>query len=96
MYFNGDGILRDFVKAYVWNSIAADKRFKDAAAKRMTPEQITKAQELVKEMVKKNPKGCIISEGCESFIHPDGMGHMSLNIFSGSFHHDRQGYTCTS
>jgi TPR repeat protein len=56
MYFNGDGIPRDLVKAYVWNSIAGDKRFKDAAAKRMTPEQITKAQELVKEMVKKNPK----------------------------------------
>ena len=48
--------------AYVWCNIAAangnakSKEVKGLVAKEMTPDQITKAQELSKEMVRKNPK----------------------------------------
>ena len=62
MYNNGEGVLEDNVTAYAWWNIAAANGSKSAKdnkpkiAKDMTPEQIAKAQELSKEMVKKNPK----------------------------------------
>ena len=62
MYSNGEGVLEDDVTAYAWYNIAAAngskiaKDNKPIIAKDMTPEQIAKAQELSKEMVKKNPK----------------------------------------
>ena len=48
--------------AYAWYNIAAANgdtdaaTWKDNTAKRLTPAQIAEAEELVKEMVKKNPK----------------------------------------
>ena len=48
--------------AYAWVNIAAAngdanaKKFKTLTAKKMTPAQIAKAEALVKEMIKKNPK----------------------------------------
>ena len=62
MYANGRGVEQNYVTACAWYNIAAAKgdteaaTWKDNTAKEMTPEQIAKAQELSKEMVKKNPK----------------------------------------
>ena len=63
MYGMGEGVERNYVTAYAWASIAATNgnniapRFKSEFLEpKMTPAQIAKAEELVKEMVKKNPK----------------------------------------
>ena len=62
MYANGHGVGQNNVTAYAWCDIAATngnqnaKNGKSVVAKKMTPDQIAKAGELVKEMVKKNPK----------------------------------------
>ena len=63
MYANGKGVEQNYVTAYAWESIAAtngdniDPRFKSHVLEvKMTPAQIAEADELVKEMVKKNPK----------------------------------------
>ena len=62
MYFNSEGVEQNDVTAYVWWDIAATngdedaKKNKGTIAKQMTAEQITKAEVLVKEMIKKNPK----------------------------------------
>ena len=62
MYANGQGVGQNNVTAYAWWNIAATdgdpdaKNNKPVLAKRMTPAQITEAEALVKEMVKKNPK----------------------------------------
>ena len=63
MYANGKGVEQNYVTAYAWESIAAtnadniDPRFKSHVLEvKMTPAQIAEAEELVKEMVKKNPK----------------------------------------
>ena len=62
MYHSGEGVPEDSVTAYAWFNIAAAngvelaKSNKLRLAKKMTPEQIAKAQELSREMVKKNPK----------------------------------------
>ena len=65
-YAKGQGVLLDYVAAYTWANIAIANgidvkkfkvnKFKELLEKKMTPEQIAKAQELSKEMVKKNPK----------------------------------------
>jgi len=62
MYERGEGVMEDHVTAYAWWNIAAANGDKDAKgnkgliAKKMTPAQIAKAEALVKEMIKKNPK----------------------------------------
>ena len=62
MYANGQGVEQNYVTAYAWRNIAATNGNQSAqkdlpqVAKEMTPEQITEAEALVKEMVKKNPK----------------------------------------
>ena len=61
MYANGVGVLKDDVTAYGWFNIAATNGYEIAKTnhiltKRMTPDQITEAESLAKEMVKKNPK----------------------------------------
>ena len=62
MYSKGEGVLKDDVTAYAWYNIAAAngskiaKGNKPKIAKDMTPEQIAKARELSREMIKKNPK----------------------------------------
>ena len=61
-YYIGEGVPQDYVTAYAWYNIAAAKgdaqavTWKDNIAKQLTPAQIAKAEELVKEMVEKNPK----------------------------------------
>ena len=63
MYEMGKGVEQNYVTAYAWASIAATNgnniapRFKSQFLEpKMTPAQIAKSGELVKEMVKKNPK----------------------------------------
>jgi len=64
MYGDGLGLEQNYVTAYAWTSIAitnGDKkmapRFKSEFLEpKMTPAQIAEAEELVKEMVEKNPK----------------------------------------
>jgi predicted small lipoprotein YifL len=64
MYGMGNGVEQNYVTAYAWASIAITNgeikmapRFKSEFLEpKMTPDQIAKAEELVKEMVKKNPK----------------------------------------
>ena len=62
MYANGEGVPKGNVTAYAWYNLAAAngnasaKRNKPFLGKKMTPALIAKAEELVKEMLKKNPK----------------------------------------
>ena len=62
MYGRGLGVEQNNVIAYAWWDIAAvngqqnAKNNKSVAAKKMTPTQIAEAEELVKEMIKENPK----------------------------------------
>ena len=64
MYDNGTGVLQDYVRAHMWFNIAAisgDKyasKNRDIVAKRMTPSQLEKAQDLARECVRKEYKGC--------------------------------------
>jgi hypothetical protein len=64
MYHFGDGVQQDFVYAHMWWSIVAssgDKdavTLRDAVSKRMTPADISKAQDLARECVRKKYKGC--------------------------------------
>ncbi|MDP6417655.1 MAG: sel1 repeat family protein, partial [Gammaproteobacteria bacterium] len=63
-YANGRGVIQDNVYAHMWLNIAASSGDKDAIgirdiiAKRMTPSQLEKAQDLARECVRKNYKGC--------------------------------------
>ena len=62
MYEDGKGVEQDYVTAHMWFNIAAangaeySKKEKDLLAKKMTPDQIAKAEVLAKEMIAKNPK----------------------------------------
>ena len=64
MYGMGTGVIQDNVYAHMWFNIAASSGDKDAvknrgiAAKEMTPSQLEKAQDLARECVRKNYKGC--------------------------------------
>jgi TPR repeat protein len=54
-YFNGQGVVRDFVRAHMWLHLAAVSGDKEAArgealvAREMTPAQIEAAQRLASE-----------------------------------------------
>ena len=63
LYASGKGIIENYVEAYAWAKIATANGHKLAPRlahfilqPKMTPEQIAKAEELAKEMIKKNPK----------------------------------------
>ena len=64
MYALGDGVAADYMPAYMWLKIAASSGNKlaikniDAIAKRMTPTDISTAQKLARECVRKKYKGC--------------------------------------
>ena len=64
MYGNGQVVLRDDVYAHMWWNISASNGVENAAknrgivAKRMTPSQLEKAQDLARECVAKDYKGC--------------------------------------
>lgn len=64
MYSEGHGVLRKVVLAYMWFTIAASNGNKivteniDFISMVMTPEDISKAQQMARECVEKNYKGC--------------------------------------
>ncbi len=64
MYGGGRGVPKDFVRSHMWANLAASNgnesgiEGRELAAKYMTPEQIEKAQDLAKECLVKDYKGC--------------------------------------
>ena len=64
MYATGQGVIQDNVYAHMWFNIAAAngdeeaRDNKDILVKQMTPQEISKAQDLARECVKKNYKDC--------------------------------------
>ena len=62
MYGNGTGVVQDFIYAHMWWNIAAsngiDKGNKKTVEEMMTTSDISEAQRLAGECVKKNYKGC--------------------------------------
>ena len=64
MYADGEGVILDNVRAHMWLNIAASSGEKDASknrdivANRMTPADISAAQKLARECVRKKFKGC--------------------------------------
>jgi len=64
MYHRGQGVIQDDVYAHMWFNIAASLGgvmstwYRDRVAERMTASDISKAQKLARECVRKNYKGC--------------------------------------
>ena len=64
MYATGDGVPQDYVYAHMWGNIAATNgnelgaRLRDDFEKKMTPADISAAQKLARECVRKKYKGC--------------------------------------
>jgi len=63
-YAFGKGVLKDYVYAHMWGNIAATNgnelgtKLRGFIEKKMTPADISTAQKLARECVKKNYKGC--------------------------------------
>ena len=64
MYDTGRGVIQDNVYAHMWYNIAASsgektaRENKDIIVTKMTPAEISKAQDLARECVRKKYKGC--------------------------------------
>jgi TPR repeat protein len=63
MYAEGKGVTQDYIYAHMWSNIAASNGAdaagnRDIVAGKMTAAQIARAQELAKQCVAKNYKGC--------------------------------------
>jgi TPR repeat protein len=64
MHGLGKGVLKDYVYAHMWANIAASngdesgRNLRDLVAEQMTPADISAAQTLARECVRKNYKGC--------------------------------------
>ena len=64
MYALERGVLKDYVYAHMWGSIAATNgnelsaKFRGLVEKQMTPSQLEKAQDLARECVGKKYKDC--------------------------------------
>ena len=64
MYEVGQGVTQDYVRAHMWLNISAmagnekAKTARDIVAKKMTPTQIEKAQEMAQRCMKSNYKNC--------------------------------------
>ena len=73
IYENGWGVLQDNICAYMWGNIAVfngiekGAEIKDRVVKNMTSDDISEAQELARECMAKNYKGC---ETCEKYVLP--------------------------
>jgi hypothetical protein len=59
MYYDGNGVIQDYVQAHAWVNVSSangnnnGQKGRDLIAKNMTPEQIAKAQELAKQYFEK-------------------------------------------
>ena len=63
LYENGDGIKQDYIRAHMWFSLASEKNIiardeRDRIARKMSPTQITDAQNMARECEKKKYKNC--------------------------------------
>jgi hypothetical protein len=64
MYGQGKGVLEDSVYAHMWGNIASSNgnknggELRDLVATKMTPADISTAQKLARECVRKKYKGC--------------------------------------
>ena len=64
MYANGEGVIQDNLYAHMWWNIAASQgnenatNNRDIVAKRMPPADISAAQKLARECIRKNYKWC--------------------------------------
>ena len=64
MYIYGKGVTKNLIIAYMWLSIAANdgnkkgRQYKYFVENKMTVEQIAKAEQLARECIEKNYKGC--------------------------------------
>ena len=64
MYASGRGVTQDYVRAHMWLNISASSGDKNAeanldiVAKKMSPTQIEKAQEMARLCMKTNYKNC--------------------------------------
>ena len=64
MYYNGKGVIQDDVYAHMWFNIAASNgnkyatKNRDIATNRMTPSDISKAQDLARECFREKYKDC--------------------------------------
>ena len=64
LYFEGQGVARDYVRSHMWSSIAADGGDKDSvknrniAASKMTAQQIEQAQRMARECMSSNYAKC--------------------------------------
>ena len=64
MYNGGYGVLQDYVRAHMWINIGASNgdelapKNRDKVAKKMTPAEIQKAQDLAKKCLANNYQGC--------------------------------------
>ena len=64
MYGTGQGVIQDWVYAHMWGNLGASNgsesggELRDLAAKEMTPAEISTAQKLASECVRKKYKGC--------------------------------------
>lgn len=64
MYTLGRGVPKDYVRAHMWLNLAVSNgsseagKLREMIAKKMTPSQIAKAQEMARECEKKKYKNC--------------------------------------
>ena len=64
MYGNGQGVIKDHLHAYMWLDLSASNgeklgnKGRDLTAKEMTPVQISKAKNMVKDCKNKKYKNC--------------------------------------
>ena len=63
LYENGDGIKQDYIRAHMWFSLASGKNIiardeRDRIARKLSPSQITDAQNMARECEKKKYKNC--------------------------------------
>jgi TPR repeat protein len=64
MYYNGDGVAQDYMRAHMWlnlSSINGQSVFQDIrnfVASKMTSQQIAEAQKLARECQSRNFKNC--------------------------------------
>ncbi len=79
-YYKGEGVPKDYVEAYKWFNLAAAQgeadadKYRDILARVMTPDQISKAQQLSKEFISsKNTPGSIPNDSA-SVDNPTATG----------------------
>jgi len=64
MYAQEKGVIKNMIYAYMWGNLGASNgnenggKLQDLAAKKMTPADISKAQDLARQCVKKKYKNC--------------------------------------